>query len=123
MQLDEFVATTLRQIVAGVQSAQATTADSGARINPQVEAPAMRAHGVHQPATLVDWESGTLIQEIAFDVAVTVSESEKSGAGLKIAIPLIGAGLEGGSTRQGSAINRIQFTVPLVLPKHPYPQK
>lgn len=119
MQLDDFVATTLQQIVAGVQTAQASSTASGARINPQVEVPTMRAPGSQKATGLVDWETGTLIQEITFDVAITASKSGESGAGLKIAIPLVSAGLEGASSRQDSAISRIQFTIPVVLPRTP----
>src|SRR4029077_726612 len=116
------VATTLQQIISGVRAAQAAVTATGARVNPQVEAPAMRVVG-GKKEPLVDWESGTLLQAISFDVAVTVSETEKSGAGLRVGIPVVSASLEGGSGKQESAVNRIRFTVPIVLPKHPYPPR
>ena len=112
MQIDDFVATSLEQIISGVRRAQKATMESGARINPQVES-ALASH--------LDFESGTVLQDVVFDIAVTAQEGAKSGAGLRVAAFGIGGGVEAGSDKQHSAVSRIKFIVPIVLPKHPYP--
>jgi hypothetical protein len=109
MQLDDFVATTLKQIVVGVTTAQVAVDEHGAKINPSVRS---GTPGRFDPQT------GTHIQDVEFDIAVTVSEGEKSGAGIRVGVPWISGGVEGGSDRQSSAVSRIRFSVPVLLPKH-----
>lgn len=106
MRLDEFVQTTLEQIVAGTKAAQAKVTESGGMVNPTVRASQGREIGTN----------GSLTQEITFDVAVTVSETGGSAAGLRVGWAGIGAGLEGSSTKEHAAVSRIKFQIPLVLP-------
>jgi len=109
MQLDDFVATSLEQIVNGVTRAQAAVEGSGARINCQVETAALGR---------IDRKSGTAIQEIEFDIAVTASEGGKSGSGLKVAVPgMISVGMGSESDKQHSALSRVKFAIPVVFPK------
>ena len=108
MNVEEFVATTLEQIVAGVRRAQMAAANHGGVVNPQVET---------APSGRLDMITATLLQDVEFDVAVTVSKASKSGASLRVAVPWVGAGVEGSSGNDQSAISRIKFTVPIVLPK------
>ncbi|MGH7193540.1 MAG: hypothetical protein ACREJM_08415 [Candidatus Saccharimonadales bacterium] len=107
MQLDVFVKTTLEQIISGVVDAQASAAQHGASVNPNVRS-AQAGRAVHH--------SGAVIQDVQFDVAVSVTESEKSGAGLKVGIPWVGGGIEGGSSAQHGHESRIKFVVSLALP-------
>lgn len=109
MRIDEFVSQTLSQIVRGVVDAQGAVDDDGAEINPSVPS---------GKAGHFDTGTGTHIQDVEFDIAVTVSESEKSGAGLRVGVPWIGGDVAGGSDRQSSTVNRIKFTVPVRLPVH-----
>jgi len=109
MQVNDFVATTLEQIVDGVRRAQAAVDKHGARINPPVRAAPTGRLG----------HNATLLQDVEFDIAVTVGESSQSGAGLRVGVPWIGGGVEGGSNREQSAVSRIRFVVPIALPRHP----
>ena len=110
MQLDEFVRSTLEQIIAGVSAAQKTAVQSGAAVNPTV-----RTGGSNR----IVHSNGAVLQDVQFDVAITVSESEKSGAGLKVGIPWVGGGIEAGSDAQHSQASRIKFAVSLALPPQP----
>ena len=106
MQLDEFVKTSLEQIVSGVQQAQKTAEAMGATINPSVRSSASgRMHS-----------NGTLIQDVEFDVAVTTTETGGSNAGLRVGWASVGAGVEGRSSKENSAVSRIKFVVPVGLP-------
>ena len=111
MELDEFVAKTLEQIIKGVADAQNAVIRRAAKavINPYV--------GSAVPADWLDEGTGTLVQDVSFDVAVTVSESGKSGAGLQVGAFGIGAQIGGGSDRAHSEVSRIKFVVPVVLPR------
>ena len=107
MDLEEFVATAIQQLVAGVRKAQDGLKGTGARVNPQVASGA--------PGRF-DRKTGTHIQDLSFDVAVTIGGSEKSGARLNVGVAFLGGGIEGGSAKENVATSRLQFTVPLLLP-------
>lgn len=109
MQLDEFVKTSLEQLIGGVAEAQKSATDSGATINP----------GFRTPKSGEVASNGSVIREVEFDVVVTVSEETGSKAGLRVGLAGIGAGLEGKSGRGESAVSRIRFSVPVVLPVPP----
>ncbi|HYC49529.1 MAG TPA: hypothetical protein VEB19_00345 [Gemmatimonadaceae bacterium] len=108
MNLEDFVATTLEQVVRGVQRAQKSVC-SLARINPQVEG---------HPVNTRDYKTGTLLRDVEFDVAVTVTESAKSGANLSVGIPWMKGGVDGGSDSSNSAVSRVRFSLPVAFPKH-----
>ncbi len=85
MELDEFVQATLRQILRGVRDAQEEAGQLGATVNP-----------THSSGKFGNFHaaSGTYIQNVEFDVGLSVTESSESGAGLRVGIPWIGGGLE-----------------------------
>src|SRR5689334_22000057 len=107
MNVEDFVATSLEQIIAGVRRAQNAVEEHGASVNPAIES---------GPAGRVHFGSSTLLQDIEFDIAVSVADNAKSGANLKVGIPWVGGGVDGGSERHNSAVSRIRFRVPIVLP-------
>lgn len=98
MDLDTFVAETLRQIVKGVQTAQQNPDCKGAKINP--------ARSVNT----------VQCKQIEFDVAVTVMEGmDKQGKG-NIGVALFGIGCQATSTSANSSVSRIRFEVPITFP-------
>lgn len=107
MELDEFIKRTLEQILRGVEGAQEAAGQMGAGINPRMSSGA--AGRFHR-------DTATQIQDVDFDVALTVSESSESDAGLQVGVPWIGGKVGSGSDHQRSAENRVRFTVPVLLP-------
>lgn len=106
MDIEAFVATSLEQIVKGVKRAQAAVSESGAKINSKA----------NKMSELRDYQSGFQMQQVEFDLAVTATESSKSGGGIKAGVAILSANFGGGSDSQNSSVTRIKFTVPLVLP-------
>jgi len=103
--LEDFIATTLEQIMAGVYRAQVAIVDEypGASINPlRSEKPARRDPYVE------------------FDVAVTAVEGKKEGGGAGInVIGIGGGGAHTENARQTSHVSNIKFSVPFILPDQP----
>ena len=120
MDLKEFVCATLTQIVQGVLEAQKALQDTDAEVCPA---------GIHlemtrekRPST----KNGVPLQEVSFDIAVTVSETSseerKRSGGAGVRIYVLSFAATGENARQerlaSSTVNRISFSVPLLLPVH-----
>ena len=111
MELHEFVKITLEQIVLGVSSAQTAIADTGARVNPKDLSRLGPGDGI-----LFDPKTGRPVQEVAFDIAVTISQGREAHAGAGIFVGVFGFGAQGKKEGRRSHVDRIQFSVPLSLP-------
>ena len=109
MNVEEFVASTLEQIVRGVCRAQEAVHAFHGRVSPPVTS---------GPAGRLDQDTGTVVEDVQFDIAVTVSEAEKTKAGLMVAMGVVGGGTAAGSESQQAAVSRIKFSVPVALPAH-----
>lgn len=101
MELKDFIAVTLVEIQQGVQAA----------INKTI---ASEVSGVINPC----WGNigATHIQNVQFDVAVTVVE--KSGVSGEAGISVVGVKIGGGGSgsTETSNVSRIQFAIPVVPP-------
>lgn len=101
MELQDFIAETLKQIISGVRRAQESAIDLGAKINPR---------------------GGAMVEmrNVHFDVAVSTSEGtdKKEGIGVLVG-PLGSVGSEDQADASSGARSRIKFSVPLKLPIQP----
>ncbi len=95
MELQEFIATTLKNIADGVQQAAKNLGheNSEAAINPRTS----------------DSKFGYNAQTVDFDIAVTTTESK--GGSAKAGIKVLGA--EGQAKKEDSTVSRIRFSVPM----------
>jgi len=104
MDLESFIAETLRQIITGIKAAQRHEDCKGARINPE-----------KWPAIASGYKEMHVIE---FDVALTVSAgTEKQGKGNIGVASILGIGGQASSTSTNSSVSRIKFEIPVVLPK------
>jgi hypothetical protein len=108
MDLETFIAETLRQIVRGVETAQQHNDCKGAKISPKGKMLNMSSKtcSATDPAP----------RQIEFDVAVTVSEGSEKKAGIGVFSGVFGVGGQANSNAANSTISRIKFTVPVILP-------
>ncbi len=120
MELKEFVSSTLQQICAAITDAQSSTNESGAVICPRCQ---VGTNGLVFIAS--DTIDARAVSKISFDIALTVSTSDKKdSAGVKKAslqVASFKAGIEG-STGENQKINeqaslsRVQFELHVVWP-------
>lgn len=118
MQLKEFIHQSLTQIVKGIANAQKDVLETGARINPSTtEAENSKTPILNDPIN----KGFSALQNIEFDVAITVTEGseDKIGGGLKIAA--FGIGGETKAENKNSTISRLKFTVPMIFPVSAHP--
>ena len=114
MNLSEFIAETLLQVVEGVKDAQARTSSNGARVNPHLTTSA--EHAVKQNILIASGEAAQLVQ---FDVALTATEGTETKGGIGVVAGIFNLGSAGLSQAASSTISRVKFVVPLVLPREP----
>ena len=112
MELKDFVAETLRQIIDGVKVAQEYGIGQGATVNPNN----IFYRADQGVVVLQDRETGAIAKEIEFDVAVTVIEGTQTKGGIGVFVGPIGIGSQGQSNVSNQSISRIKFSVPVVLP-------
>jgi len=111
MDLKEFVAETLCQIVEGVRDAQTRAAKHGARVSPPFTASADLA--VKQGFLIA---SGDAAQMVQFDVAISAKEGKGTKGGIGLVVGPITLGSAGHSSQESTGTSRVKFCVPLVLP-------
>jgi len=104
MALDEFIAETLNGIISGVKKAQVKN-ETDAIISPGVNS-----------RDNVGSSSKELIKDVTFDVAITIGK-EKGTSGKIGVLPGILSLNAGGESKSGvTQVNRLTFSVPLLLP-------
>jgi len=99
MQLEDFVAETIRQIAAGVQRGQEDAKKEGTSVNP-----------------ISSLLPGERVRMIEFDVAVTTEEGTSSKGGVGVLAGIVKLGAEGKSDSTTTSANRIKFSVPVLFP-------
>ncbi len=112
MEIKDFVAQSLQQIVEGIAAAQAAVATSGAVINPSLMGggDAIARQGILQA------HGGGATTMVDFDVAVTVSEGTGTRGGIGVFAGVVNLGSSGESSNQNQSVSRLKFRVPLALP-------
>ena len=109
--LKDFVAETIIQIIEGVKIAQERAASLSAEVNPGVYMEQKHRTDV------VGVQGARTAQMIEFDVALTTSEKGGVEGGIFVLGGLLGAGAKSKLEASSIAINRVRFSVPVVLPR------
>ena len=114
MELRDFLATTLREIIAAIADAAEYAGQHGAEVNPHtLEWREDQGH-----VLIYDDETGLLATLVEFDVAITATESRERGVdgGIKVLGLHLGLGAHADSSAEMERVSRIKFNVPVVLP-------
>ena len=115
MELRDFVAESLKQVVDGIVNAQEYAKEKGAFINPKGM--------VHSPniGLVVTQNLGSgyypIPQIIEFDAAVTVSEGMEAKAGIGVFAGALGLGTQAKVEDGNLSISRIKFLIPVLFPE------
>ena len=112
MELNDFVAETLKDIIEGVRTAQSEGLERN--VNPQ--GMQLQADGAPKGKHYQAY-GNRLVLMVQFDVAVTVSSEKKGEGGGKISVLGQKAGLEGSVSQEKTEVSRIKFEVPVVMPQ------
>ena len=119
MNLKEFVAESLVEIVSGISDAQARLAGSDAQVSPKVKNLFTQSQTGGTNMAL-GWDGrGGVIQVVEFDVAVTATEGTETKGGIGVVAGIFALGSQGKSEETNQSISRIRFKVPISFPKNP----
>ncbi len=112
MELKEFVAEALADIIQGVLDAQAKLETNGRFINPRLSTPTARSEQQGRQIS----SHGQVVQNVNFDVAVTAAQSNTAKGGIAVVVAAIGIGSHAEASNNNSQVSRIAFSVPITLP-------
>ncbi|MBU0719056.1 MAG: hypothetical protein KJ749_12465 [Planctomycetes bacterium] len=116
MDLQEFVSTSLRQIVDGVNEAKEYAAKLGASVNASgdiINVPGITGRTLFRKTRDNNYQ---FAQDVGFDVALTTIEEQQKGGGAKLSVLSLSLGGDASSERTNSSVSRVKFTVPVFLP-------
>ena len=119
MDIEEFVESTMIQVLGGIKKAREALQTDGENIAPNAQLGRRTA-----PKELYVSQSEHLMYPVDFDIAVTAEGS--SDAGGKVGLKIAGiASIEGGgsSVNRDSVVSRVKFQIPVCypFPKDPNP--
>lgn len=116
MELKEFIAQTISQVMEGVREAQKLAEEAGGAVNPKGQ-----FYLTPDSAPFMDRETTRIGDFISFDAAIEVTEGKEESGGAKISVPSIG-GFGGNLFRkkQNRSFNRVNFRLPVIYPKGTY---
>jgi hypothetical protein len=110
MELHQFVAETIKQVIDGVITAQQYATEKDCVVNPQL------SYHNQNLDLMIDQATRQPVQSISFDVAITAVEGSKTQGGIAVFTGAFGLGSKGQSEKSNETVNKIQFSVPLSLP-------
>jgi hypothetical protein len=119
MELREFVSETIKQIIDVVSQAQEYAHEHNAWVNPGVGGFSFyeRKNFAIFGSSVIDGGNPMYAQIIEFDVAIIASKGGEAKGGAGLFIASIGLGLTGKTDFSNSFVNRIQFSIPVILPQ------
>jgi len=109
MELKEFIRETLEQIIQGVSAASAVVEKHGGTINPH-KAWFRRDGQTNQ------YNSG-VPHDVEFDVGLTSFNKNGSTEGIGVFLGSVNLGKKNDTGSEQTAVTRVRFSIPLVLPK------
>lgn len=118
MELRDFVAQTLTEIAEGVVQAQESLTPCGAKVNPQVSRILPKGQSNYEVFGWAEGEGSNPILLVSFDVAVTATEGTKTKGGIGVVTGVLSLGSTGATDKSETAISRLSFKIPLLLPLH-----
>lgn len=110
MNIKDFVADAITQVVEGVAAARESVAEHGA------SAGSDPVYGNVRENKIMSDAKGRTVTLVEFDVALTAGDSRETKGGIGVFLGAVGVGSQGVSHNESSSLSRIRFSVPIVLP-------
>jgi len=118
MKLQEFITSTLKELIDGVKNAQEHAKKCGGAINPTGLQYLEGSSG-----TVQHKKTSRIGTDIEFDIEVLVSDQNEKKGGAGVSVPILKVGFDGKSGSENRSVNRVKFKVPVIFPKGEYTEK
>jgi hypothetical protein len=113
VELQEFVANALRQLLTAIRDAQSSDAGDG-EVNPPIWINLRQEAAKHG---ILESSNGKWIHMVEFDLAVTAGESMGEKGHIQIAGGAVRQASSRESNAQSTTVSRIRFSVPIAYPR------
>ena len=110
--LEDFVSEVLQQLINGVKKAQQHAKENGAHINSDHIKRDFNANDLR----ITNEFSKVLVQEVEFDVAVSVSNQGNLKGGMGLVVPVLAIGYQAEKETVNSTVSRVKFKIPVAFP-------
>jgi len=113
--LEDFVSEVLQQLINGVKKAQQHAKDNGAHINSD----RIKRDFNTTDFRITNENTKVLVQEVEFDVAVSVSAQGNLKGGMGLIVPVLGIGYQAEKENINTTVSRVKFKIPVAFPPQP----
>lgn len=110
MNIQEFIKTSITEIVLGVADARDAIEGYGAKAGSD------RVYGNTKENKILTDGDGRQVTSVEFDIALTSADSTDTKGGIGVFLGAVGVGSQGASHGESSSHSRIKFKVPVFLP-------
>ena len=118
MELKDFIKETISAISNGIVESQKDLSDKGVIINPE------RMGTGKNGGKVLRVDGWRYVQDLEFEVNVSVDEETNVGGGAKIKVFGVGQiGGDAGAKSSSSVVNKLKFKVPVSFPTTPTPEQ
>ena len=117
LELRDFVSQSIAEIVEGIVDAQKRLENSDTTINPALYNVFSGSQSGGTNLALGWDKENNLVSTINFDVAVTVNDGTETKGTIGVVAGMFALGSQGKSSQSNQSISRLQFKVPISLPK------
>lgn len=118
MNLQTFISETISQITKGIEVASEQLKGTSAIVSPRsvcgLGDKDTKCYGWLDESENPQYKR--VVEEIEFNVALTIVEGKETKGGIGIMVGGIGIGSQGKSENENASVSRIHFRIPLVLP-------
>lgn len=121
MELQQFVAESLRQIMAGIVEAQKSAEELGGWVMPLNHDSTFDKSGTRYMVPLNKGPHRREVQTIDFDVAVTATEGIEKRGGISVLASVVNVGGSKDSKASVESVSRLKFSLSVIFPQHPMP--
>jgi hypothetical protein len=114
MELKDFVAGTITQIVEGVDAAKKSVDSENVMVSPTLSGTA--AHKGYSGTFPTSNDSPATM--INFDVSLSTTEGSGTKGGIGVVTGIVSLGSSGESRNETSSLSRVQFSIPVILQRY-----
>ncbi len=114
IELDKYIAETIRQISLGIQTASEECKDLGVIVNPNITVGS--SSDFYVPSDLKHLNVQRRVQNLEMEISLSIVDSNESKGGVNFGISVWGAGANISNSGKKAGENKVKFSIPVCFP-------